>query len=65
MNKKVYVIMESVGDQSKVRVVYAEKERAKCWIGGACVVEDTCIDEGKDARKFAIDEIDGVNLNDH
>jgi hypothetical protein len=56
MNKKVYVIMESVGDQSKVRVVYAEKERAKRWIGGACLVED------KDAGKFTIDEVEGVGF---
>ncbi len=56
MNKKVYVIMESVGDQSKVRVVYAEKERAKCWIGGACVVED------KDASNFTIEEVDGAGF---
>jgi hypothetical protein len=56
MNKKVYVIMESVGDQSKMRVVYTDKQRAKSWIAGACFVED------KDASNFTIEEIDGVGF---
>ena len=53
---KVYVVMETVDGQQMPRVVYAEKGRAKCWIGGACVVED------KEPSMFTIDEVEGVGF---
>lgn len=57
---KIYWVMEIVDNKWIPRAAaYADRIKAERWI------EDTCIDEGKDARKFTIDEIDGVNLNDH
>lgn len=53
---KVYVVMETVDGQQIPRVVYTDRQRAKCWIGGACVVED------KDASNFTIDEVEGVGF---
>ena len=54
--RKVYVIMETVDGRQIPRVVYAERQRALHWIGGACRVEE------KEASKFTIEEVDGMGF---